>query len=296
MELGRAEDLRQRLQQAGEDEASRLVNSSDGQVPVLCVSLWGSCAEAFDVLMQHSPDLGVVDAKGDSPLHYAAVGHDAIGPQCVRCLLERGADPLAANQHGHTPLWVAASQGRAKALRQLLQDPRCLGLLHQADREGLTPLAACVEGAGPLDQAGGVARLLTVRMLIQAGADAFGEGGSGVGRLSPSLPSCACTLETEALSDWTGLDGVQGNKSAVGLALLKNDPDLLEALGVARTLSRPPQPRTEGEEALAQACEAGDARQVGTQTQSQEMRREQRGHRTRYSFDMNPTSLHSIRR
>jgi hypothetical protein len=67
---------------------------------------------------------------------------------------------------------------------------------------------------------------------------------------------------------------VQGSKSAVGLALLKNDPDLLEALGVARTLSRPPQPRTEGEEALAMACEAGDATQVGTLTD-----REKRGDR-----------------
>jgi hypothetical protein len=122
-----------------------------------------------------------VDAMGDSALHYAAGGHESIGPQCVRCLLERGADPLAANQQGQTPLWVAASRGRAKALRQLLQDPRCLPLLHQADHEGLTPLAACVEGAGPMDEAGGVARLLTVRMLVQAGADAFAEGGSGVG-------------------------------------------------------------------------------------------------------------------
>jgi hypothetical protein len=71
---------------------------------------------------------------GWTDLHSAASAGDA---ECVRELLEEGADPNAKNEYGWTPLHVAAREGHVDVARLLLQ--------HGADpsirsRDGKTPL------------------------------------------------------------------------------------------------------------------------------------------------------------
>ena len=59
----------------------------------------------------------VVDAKGDSALHLAALfGHRG----CVDALLNHGVDPNARNAAAETPLHCAAKWGYTAAVQALL--------------------------------------------------------------------------------------------------------------------------------------------------------------------------------
>jgi ankyrin repeat protein len=107
---------------------------------------------------------------GATPLLYAVLYGDA---SLVRSLLERGADPNAADDHGATPLmWAVTDLEKVKLLIE-----------HRADvgarsNDGRTPLmiAASVPGAAPVAQ-----------LLIERGARVRDRGPSLFGDVSPLI-------------------------------------------------------------------------------------------------------------
>jgi len=68
-------------------------------------------------LLDASPDLGISDSNGRTPLHAAAERGDAA---MVRLMLKSGADVNLADSHGWTPLFFAAASGSEDAVRALL--------------------------------------------------------------------------------------------------------------------------------------------------------------------------------
>jgi hypothetical protein len=88
------------------------------------------------------------DLAGNTPLHYAAWGTD---PETVKVLLAAGADPLARNKKGETPLYIATltalngAKNRAMIVSTLLEypyaDPKTLPtLVNMPDLQGMRPL------------------------------------------------------------------------------------------------------------------------------------------------------------
>ena len=72
----------------------------------------GSDAEAvetLELLLSLGLDLGATNEAGDTALHAAVAGRGS--EAIVRFLLERGADPLAANGRQQTPLSIAEARG-----------------------------------------------------------------------------------------------------------------------------------------------------------------------------------------
>jgi ankyrin repeat protein len=75
----------------------------------------GSEAEAvetLELLLELGLDLNAANADGETALHGAVGGRGS--PVIVGFLLEHGADPLAANKRGQTPLSIAESQSTAE--------------------------------------------------------------------------------------------------------------------------------------------------------------------------------------
>merc|ERR1719482_377691 len=82
--------------------------------------------EILGLLVEGGAELGAVDAKGNTPLHYAA-GYGR--PGAARALLERGASPAVLNSNGKRPIEVA----RMNSDNPLLQDA---GLVAKMDAAG----------------------------------------------------------------------------------------------------------------------------------------------------------------
>lgn len=98
-------------------------------------------------LLDRLIDLGApVDGRGEggaTALHLACALGD---PQAARRLLERGADPQAADDAGRTPLHVLGS-ATPELVALLLEGG---AQLHARDGQGLTPLEAAIEDDRPL--------------------------------------------------------------------------------------------------------------------------------------------------
>ncbi len=94
-------------------------------------------------------------ADGTTALHRAV---EANQEEIVVKLLEKGADPNAANRYGITPLWLAATNGSAAVTRMLL-------------KAGADAKAKLPHGETALMAAARTGEPETVRVLIEAGAD-----------------------------------------------------------------------------------------------------------------------------
>jgi len=77
-------------------------------------------AACIELLLAHGANLNGRSGKGNTPLHVAM---DYCGPDTIRLLLLRGADPLAKNSAGKTPLdsiAVYRDDPRLHQIRELL--------------------------------------------------------------------------------------------------------------------------------------------------------------------------------
>jgi ankyrin repeat protein len=111
----------------------------------------------------HAPGPKARDARGNSPLMYAA----ALGtPDVLRLLLDAGADPNAANEMGATPLmWCAGDAAKVKLL--LAKGAK----VNVRSKLGRTPLLIAAAYDGAVESA---------RLMIIKGADVNARDESGV--------------------------------------------------------------------------------------------------------------------
>jgi ankyrin repeat protein len=131
------------------------------------VSVWTAGADAADAaqrkdaaslraLLSRRVDVNTPQADGTTALHWAVHWSDV---EATRLLLRAGANPMAKNRFGATPLSEAAATGNAALVAALLEAGADATALSTAEGETVLMTAA---RAGSVD---------AVRMLIDRGAD-----------------------------------------------------------------------------------------------------------------------------
>lgn len=134
-------------------------------------ALAGSHVETVEVVWKNKPGLELVDANGDSALHYAVRRGDArdISLASAQNLIDR------RNAHGRTPLYDAIDAGDVGTARKLLDAGAKFDMV---DGEHLTPFAYACSRAS---------RLELVELLCAKGAK-FGERDFALAICAGSLP------------------------------------------------------------------------------------------------------------
>ena len=133
--------------------------------------------ECMRALLQAGADPNAQDNEGETALHSACAetgGH----PEAVRLLLRHGAEADTEDEYGTTPLLQAASHGHADILPILLE--------HGADARRVNELGYTV-----LTRGGAIYRngdLATIELLVRHGADVRHKGRDGITAL---LRACA---------------------------------------------------------------------------------------------------------
>ena len=90
----------------------------------------GESLDVIRLLLSRGGQAGLADKRGYTALHWAAAqsaGDSARQVECVRALIDAGADPNAQSEEGGTPLMNAAWFGCSDSVRELLRrgaDPR----------------------------------------------------------------------------------------------------------------------------------------------------------------------------
>lgn len=104
--------------------------------------------------------ISIPDSNQRSPLHWAAAADEHDGwryynssfkknklLESIKILLAAGANPLAQDGHGRTPISLAAGAGRCDVVQALLDDPSCGPVaLSLEDNSGALPLHRAAEG------------------------------------------------------------------------------------------------------------------------------------------------------
>jgi ankyrin repeat protein len=91
-------------------------------------------------MLQHGSDPNEIDAKGWTPLHWAA--QDA-SPDMIRCLVTAGANIDASDKLGFTPLAVAVGEDRSAIARELLDSGALPNIKNPADGNSTVLHLAC---------------------------------------------------------------------------------------------------------------------------------------------------------
>ncbi len=119
-------------------------------------------------------------SDGLTPLQCAVEANDL---ECMKLLLEKGADANMRSYDGRTPLFIAVQQGRYRAAAALIA---AKARLQEGDESGRTPLHQAVKMAVDecLTDAGETnspekCPLCMIRLLLRAGADVNARGGEG---------------------------------------------------------------------------------------------------------------------
>jgi ankyrin repeat protein len=193
-------------QQAPDPKATRMMDA-----------LRNGDREVFQKLLREDPKTANRKGVGGStPLMYAARYGDA---DCVRRLLEAGADPNARNESGVTALmWALADAENTRLLLEHKADPNArsenartplliatsqfgsaaiVGMLLEA---GANPNGAGLRGATPLGEASVLGDEAVFRLLVEHGADAKKVGGSAI----TSAMEAGCTYCFDTLIQASG--------------------------------------------------------------------------------------------
>ena len=134
-----------------------------------CVS--GDEQQARAIVRQHPQLVATMPAEQHSALASAAWNGST---KAVSLMLELGFDPAARGQDGGTALHLAAWEGSAEMVRDILSYPKSTGLLTIRDTvHGATPLGWCCHGSLHGNRRGDHASV--ARLLIAAGARPQGD-------------------------------------------------------------------------------------------------------------------------
>lgn len=101
----------------------------------------GESLDVIRLLISRGGQAALADKRGYTALHWSvaqAPGNPAKQVECMRALIEAGADPNARNEEGITPLMDAAWFGCQHAVQELLRrgaDPLLLNGKHRTARD-----------------------------------------------------------------------------------------------------------------------------------------------------------------
>ena len=133
----------------------------------LCNEDWMKTATTSDVKaeLDAGADVMARDRFGQTPLHWAA---SYVTPENIQVLLKAGADVMARSEAGYTPLHLAAENATPESIQALL---KAGADVMARNEDGLTPLHDAAEW-GTLNE--------SIQVLLKAGADAKAKSQHGI--------------------------------------------------------------------------------------------------------------------
>ena len=185
--------------------------------------------------IERGADVVAADPDGTTPLHWAAQSDD---PAIVELLLAAGADPLAGNRYGVRPISLACTNGNV-AIVELLLDA------------GADPDTALAEGETALMTAARTGALDVVRLLLDRGADVnaaetwrgqtalMWAAAEGHAHVIPTMLSYGADVAARSTKGWTPLlFAVREGRIDVVQTLLEAGAGVEEALPVTEETRR----------------------------------------------------------
>ena len=185
--------------------------------------------------IERGADVVAADPDGTTPLHWAAHSDD---PAIVELLLAAGADPLAGNRYGVRPISLACTNGNV-AIVELLLDA------------GADPDTALAEGETALMTAARTGALDVVRLLLDRGADVnaaetwrgqtalMWAAAEGHAHVIPTMLSYGADVAARSTKGWTPLlFAVREGRIDVVQTLLEAGAGVEEALPVTEETRR----------------------------------------------------------
>ncbi|MCY4025894.1 MAG: ankyrin repeat domain-containing protein [Acidobacteria bacterium] len=192
-------------------------------------------AAGVRVAIERGADVVAADPDGTTPIHWAAHSDD---PAIVELLLAAGADPQAANRYGVRPIALACTNGNV-AIVELLLDA------------GANPDTALAEGETALMTAARTGALDVVRLLLDRGADVnaaetwrgqtalMWAAAEGHAHVIPTMLSHGADVAARSRKGWTPLlFAVREGRIDVVQTLLEAGAGAEEALPVTEETRR----------------------------------------------------------
>ncbi|MCY3842818.1 MAG: ankyrin repeat domain-containing protein, partial [Acidobacteria bacterium] len=192
-------------------------------------------AAGVRVAIERGADVVAADPDGTTPLHWAAHSDE---PAIVELLLAAGAEPQAANRYGVRPISLACTNGNV-AIVELLLDA------------GADPDTALAEGETALMTAARTGALDVVRLLLDRGADVnaaeawrgqtalMWAAAEGHAHVIPTMLSHGANVAARSTKGWTPLlFAVREGRIDVVQTLLEAGAGVEEALPVTEETRR----------------------------------------------------------
>ncbi|XP_069021623.1 ankyrin repeat and SOCS box protein 16 [Embiotoca jacksoni] len=207
------------------------VNDDPGGIAALHDACAGGHSVCVQLLLSHGADPELLTADGSAPLHLCT---SAQSFHCAELLLEGGADVnVRTGESRLTPLHVAARRGLEELVELFLS--RGADVL-ATNREGETPLNAACSGAERPSEAGRYLRV--VQKLLDAGADPTTAGRKQHTPLHNACANCCRRIVDVLLQHGAKVDAVNcAGYTPMGclLQVVEDYPDQ-EPEAIARSL------------------------------------------------------------